>query len=174
VIHPCFKPHPCGYFGDPKRECRCSPAQVERYRNRISGPLLDRIDIHVEVPAVAFRELAGKDQPGEPSAAIRERIAVVREVQRERFGASSKVRCNTRMTSKQIKAQCALGEAAEGMLQMAMTELNFSARAYDRILKVGRTIADLEGSATIEAPPCRGGDPVSHPGPQSLGVKLQF
>jgi len=136
-------------FGDPKRDCRCSPAQVERYRNRISGPLLDRIDIHVEVPAVAFRELAGKDQPGEPSAAIRERIARVREVQRERFGEKSKVRCNARMSSRQIKTHCALGEAAEGMLGMAMTELNFSARAYDRILKVARTIADLGGSESI-------------------------
>ena len=146
-----FNPYPCGYFGEPKRDCRCSPAQVERYRNRISGPLLDRIDIHVGVPAVAFRELAGKDSPGEPSTAIRERIAAVREVQRRRFGDNSKVRCNARMSSKQIKHYCALDEAAEGMLQMAMTELNFSARAYDRILKVSRTIADLEGVPSIQA-----------------------
>ena len=146
-----MNPCPCGYFGDPKRECRCAPMQVERYRNRISGPLLDRIDIHVEVPAVAFRELASKDQPGESSAAIRERIAQVREVQRQRFGAASKVRCNARMSSKQIKTHCALGEAAEGMLQMAMNELNFSARAYDRILKVARTIADLERAESIES-----------------------
>ena len=146
-----MNPCPCGYFGDPKRDCRCSPAQVERYRNRISGPLLDRIDIHVEVPAVAFRELAGKDSPGEPSTTIRERIAEVRQVQRRRFGENHKVRCNARMNSKQIKQHCALDEAAEGMLQMAMTELNFSARAYDRILKVSRTIADLEGVPSIQA-----------------------
>ncbi len=143
ALNPC----PCGYFGDPKRECRCSPQQVERYRQRISGPLLDRIDIHLEVPAVQFRELSSAE-PGESSTAIRERVMAARTVQASRF-AKTKTRCNSRMTAKMIKAHCALGEAAAGLIQMAMTELNLSARAYDRILKVARTIADLDGQESI-------------------------
>ncbi|MEO8354024.1 MAG: YifB family Mg chelatase-like AAA ATPase [Chthoniobacteraceae bacterium] len=145
-----MNPCPCGFFGDPKRECRCSPVQVERYRNRISGPLLDRIDLHVEVPAVEIRELAAKE-PGEPSAAIRDRVIAARDVQRKRLGAGTKVRCNARMNARQIKAHCALEPAAQGMLEMAMTELGFSARAYDRIHKVARTIADLDHVETIQS-----------------------
>lgn len=124
--------------------------QVERYRQRISGPLLDRIDIHLEVPAVQFREMSS-GEPGEASSAIRDRVTHVREVQRRRFGSASKTRCNSRMSAKQIKAHCPLGEDAAGMLQMAMNELNLSARAYDRILKVARTIADLAGVDAITA-----------------------
>jgi len=152
-----MNPCKCGYFGDPKRECRCSPVDVQRYRDRISGPLLDRIDIHVEVPAVQYRDLSSKGAPGEPSAAIRERVTQAREIQRQRFAnhktghASLKTRCNARMTVQQLKRHCALDEAAEGMMKMAMTELNFSARAYDRILKVARTIADLANSENIQA-----------------------
>lgn len=145
-----MNPCPCGYYGDPKRECRCSPKQVETYRNRISGPLLDRIDIHIEVPAVEYQQLASKQQ-GESSNAIRERIVAVREVQRQRFGENTRVRCNARMTSKQHRAFCRLTEDAEGLLQMAMTQLHLSARAYDRILKVARTIADLDNSEVINA-----------------------
>ncbi len=145
-----MNPCKCGYFGDPKRECRCSPLDVQRYRDRISGPLLDRIDIHVEVPAVQYREMSSNTL-GEASAAIRERVEKAREVQRARFEKLGKVRCNSRMSAKQIKHFCALGEAAEGIMKMAMTELNFSARAYDRILKVARTIADLAGSEGIAA-----------------------
>ena len=144
ATHPCK----CGYFGDPKRECRCSPLDVQRYRDRISGPLLDRIDIHVEVPAVQYREMSS-NVPGEASSAIRERVEKARGVQLARFAALGKVRTNSRMSAKHIKRFCALGEAAEGMMKMAMTELNFSARAYDRILKVARTIADLAGSEPI-------------------------
>lgn len=144
------QPCPCGYFGDPKRECRCSPVQVERYRDRISGPLLDRIDIHVEVPAVQHREMASNEL-GEASAVIRERVERAREVQRARFDGKGKVRVNARMSSKLIKAHCQPGEDAEGMLKMAMTELNLSARAYDRILKVARTIADLDSADAIGA-----------------------
>jgi magnesium chelatase family protein len=125
--------------------------QVERYRQRISGPLLDRIDLHVEVPAVKYRELSGKE-PGESSAAIRARVETVRAVQLQRFSGNGKARCNARMSSRQIKAHCALDAAGEGMLQMAMSELNFSARAYDRILKVARTIADLARAECIESP----------------------
>jgi magnesium chelatase family protein len=145
-----MNPCPCGYFGDPQRECRCSPRQVEQYRSRISGPLLDRIDIHIEVPAVEFAQLAGK-QPGEPSAAMRERIIAARGVQQRRFGEGSRVRCNARMNAQQQKTHCELPPEAENLLRMAMSELRLSARAYDRILKVARTIADLEGSPTLLA-----------------------
>jgi magnesium chelatase family protein len=145
-----MNPCKCGYFGDPKRECRCSSIDVQRYRDRISGPLLDRIDIHVEVPAVQYRDISS-NVPGEPSEAIRERVKTAREVQRHRFERHGKTRCNSRMSAQLIKRHCQLDEAAEGMMKMAMTELNFSARAYDRILKVARTIADLAGSESILA-----------------------
>jgi magnesium chelatase family protein len=145
-----MNPCPCGYFGDPKRECRCSPRQVEQYRSRISGPLLDRIDIHIEVPAVDFQQLSGKE-PGEPSEAIRQRVIAAREVQRKRFGENGRVRCNARMTPKQQQSFCSLDDEALGLLKMAMSELHLSARAYDRILKVARTIADLEGGDSINA-----------------------
>ena len=145
-----MNPCPCGYYGDRKRECRCTPVQVERYRARISGPLLDRIDIHVEVPAVEYRELAS-DQAGELSAAIRERIESARRQQIQRFGEKNRVRCNARMSAKQIKTCCALDTAASGLLEMAMGELNLSARAHDRILKVARTIADLAGAPDISS-----------------------
>src|SRR5207247_11094194 len=100
-------PCKCGYFGDPKRECRCSPLDVQRYRDRISGPLLDRIDIHVEVPAVQYREMSS-NVPGEASAAIRERVERAREVQRARFARPAKTRCNSRMSAKLIKRHCQL------------------------------------------------------------------
>jgi magnesium chelatase family protein len=145
-----MNPCPCGYFGDPKRECRCSPVQVERYRDRISGPLLDRIDIHVEVPAVQYQEMAS-NQAAEPSSAIRERVEAARKTQRRRFAATGKSQTNARMSARQIKQFCQLTADAEGMMEMAMTELNFSARAYDRILKVARTIADLESEPDIQA-----------------------
>ena len=142
--HPC----PCGFHGDPKRQCRCTPQQVEKYRERISGPLLDRIDLHVEAPAVAFDELRSTER-AEPSAAIRERVVRVREKQRARFGAGSKVRINCRMSSQQVRKFCALSADAENLLRMAMDNLNLSARAHDRILKTARTIADLADSADI-------------------------
>ncbi len=145
-----MNPCPCGFFGDPRRECRCSPLQIQRYRNKISGPLLDRIDIHVEVPAVHYQELSSL-QKGEPSSAIRERVVRARQVQRERF-ASARVQCNAHMRAKDVHQFCRPEAEAENLLKMAITELNFSARAYDRILKVSRTIADMEGSEPILAP----------------------
>ena len=138
ATHPC----PCGFHGDPKRLCRCTPQQVEKYRERISGPLLDRIDLHVEAPAVAFDELRSTER-AESSADIRERIIRSRDVQRARFGEGSKVRINSRMGSQQVRKFCALDADAENLLRMAMDNLNLSARAHDRILKVARTIADL-------------------------------
>jgi magnesium chelatase family protein len=142
-----MNPCPCGYHGDPKRACKCTPLQVERYRERISGPLLDRIDLHVEAPAVPFEELR-KHESGESSTAIRERIVVARDIQRARL-ADSKVLVNARMTSQQVRKHCALDSEAEEMLRMAMESLNLSARAHDRILKVSRTIADLAGAANV-------------------------
>ena len=144
-----MNPCPCGFHGDPKRSCRCAPMQVERYRERISGPLLDRIDLHVEAPAVSFDDMR-KQASGEPSAAIRERVTAAREIQRVRIG-PGKVRVNARMTSQQLRKHCALGTEAEDMLRMAMESLNLSARAHDRILKVARTIADLAGAPDIGA-----------------------
>jgi magnesium chelatase family protein len=150
VLVSAMNPCPCGFYGDPKRECRCGPMNVQKYRQRISGPLLDRIDIHVEVPAVAYADISSKE-PGEASAAIRERVERARTIQHQRFSGKSKVTCNARMTSKLIKTHCQLDDGGQEMLKMAMNELNFSARAYDRILKVARTIADLDNSENIHA-----------------------
>jgi magnesium chelatase family protein len=137
-----MNPCPCGYYGDPKRECRCSPMQVERYRQRISGPLLDRIDLHVEAPAVEYKELADTI-PAESSASIKQRIMKARSIQRQRFSKSRKISCNARMSHSQLKEYCKLNEQGNELLKSAMNNLNFSARGYDRILKVARTIADL-------------------------------
>lgn len=145
-----MNPCPCGYLGDAKHECRCSPSQVQRYRNRISGPLLDRIDIHIEAPALSIAELR-TDKPGEPSAAIRTRVESARARQRQRF-AGSRVAANARMSQAQLKKFCPLDPALGDLLQQAMEQLALSARAYDRILKVARTIADLAGADRIAAP----------------------
>lgn len=143
-----MNPCPCGYYGDSKRECRCNPIQIQRYRAKVSGPLLDRIDIHVEVPSVKYQDLAATER-GEPSARIRERVLAARQVQHERFH-GGKVTCNAVMRSKDLHKHCRLEPEAQDMLKLAMTDLNFSARAYDRILKVARTIADLAESETIQ------------------------
>jgi magnesium chelatase family protein len=143
-----MNPCPCGYFGDPKRECRCSPQHIARYRSKISGPLLDRMDIQVEVPAVSYQDLSSLGK-GEPSSAIRERVVAARAIQQARFKGLRAVTCNAQMRSREIQKHCRLGEGPQAMLKMAITELNFSARAYDRILKVARTCADLAGSEAI-------------------------
>ena len=151
VVSPCKKathPCPCGYFGDLKRECRCGTLQVQRYRQRISGPLLDRIDLHIEVPAVEYRDIAST-RVEEGSAAIRERITHARERQRSRFSSDRKINCNARMGPRQIAQHCKLSPESQELIHVAMTQLNLSARAYDRILKVSRTIADLETSEEI-------------------------
>jgi len=144
-----MNPCPCGYYTDPKRECRCSQKQIQTYRNKISGPLLDRIDIHIEVPAIRYQDLASLEK-GESSSAIRERVVTCRNVQQERFRERPRVHSNAEMTAKDIHKYCQLSEEGQDLLKMAITELNFSARAYDRILKVSRTIADLAGSEAIE------------------------
>ena len=129
-------------------ESRCSPREIQNYLNRVSGPLLDRIDMHIEVPAMAFREIAS-ERPSEASATIRMRVVGARMRQHQRFAAKPKISCNARMGSREIRAHCALDGATMELLKMAMSEKNLSARAYDRILKVSRTIADLGGSARI-------------------------
>jgi len=143
-----MNPCPCGYYGDPKRECRCSPIQIQRYRSKISGPLLDRMDIQIEVPAVSYQDLTSLAK-GEPSETIRKRVVQARMIQHDRFKSFKAVTCNAQMRSKEIQKFCQLGEGPQSLLKMAITELNFSARAYDRILKVARTVADLAGSSDI-------------------------
>ena len=144
-----MNPCPCGFYNHPEKECTCAPVAVQRYLNKVSGPLLDRIDLHVEVTPVAFRELS-KPESGECSAAIRERVIAARERQTERFRDEEGIYGNAQMNSRLLKEVCALSTAGQTLLKTAMDKLNLSARAYDRILKVSRTIADLEGSETIK------------------------
>lgn len=145
-----MNPCPCGYLGDPRHECRCGPSQIQRYRARISGPLLDRIDLHVEAPALSFTELRSV-QPGENSDAMRTRVEASRRQQHARF-AGTKVTSNARMSHAQIRRHCTVDSALGDLLQQAMEQLHLSARAYDRILKVARTIADLAEAEKIAAP----------------------
>ena len=145
-----MNPCPCGHLGDPKRRCRCTPAQIQNYRARVSGPLLDRIDLHVEAPALSVAEMRTA-APGETSAAMRERVLAARKLQAARFG-KSKANLNARMAHGQIRKHCALDSELGDLLQDAMEKLKLSARAYDRILKVSRTIADLAGTESIAAP----------------------
>lgn len=143
-----MNPCPCGYFGS-TRECKCSGPQIQRYVGKISGPLMDRIDIHIDVPAVKFNELRGKGVPaGETSAEVRERVIAARAIQLDRF--EGKAFSNSAMTPKQIRTFCSLDDASEQLLEKAMQRQGLSARAHDRILKVSRTIADLAGSESIE------------------------
>jgi magnesium chelatase family protein len=146
-----MNPCPCGNWNNPTQECRCTPLQIQRYVGRISGPLLDRIDIHIDVPAVRFKELAARGAPEtESSAVIRERVIRAREIQRSRFCKEDGVYSNAQMTPKLIRRYCLVDEESERMLESAMTRLGLSARAYDRILKVSRTIADLAASSEIQ------------------------
>ncbi len=142
-----MNPCPCGFLGDPKRECTCTLPQIQRYRARVSGPLLDRIDIQVEVPAVSYRELSGR-ATGEPSAALRARVDAARRVQLERL-AGRAIFCNAQMSPRDLRRFGVPDEAAERLLEAAMTKLALSARAYTRILKVARTVADLDQSERI-------------------------
>ncbi len=143
-----MNPCPCGYYNHPTKECHCTQVQVQRYLSRISGPLLDRIDIQVEIMPVPFRELQDM-QPGESSTTIRERVIKARDIQRERFSGEKGVHCNAQMTPKMIAQHARPSQAAMNILQQAMTRFDMSARAYDRILKVARTIADLDASPDI-------------------------
>lgn len=155
VTYPCsvmlvaaMNPCPCGYFGHPTKPCICSPAAVERYLNKISGPLLDRLDLHVEVPPVEF-DVLSSGQRSEESARIRERVNQARELQNRRFSGTS-ITCNARITPDILHDACQLSPAAQSLLKTAFDRLGLSARAFDRVLKVSRTIADLDNSQTIE------------------------
>ncbi len=144
-----MNPCPCGYATDPNHECSCTPQQIQKYLSRISGPLLDRIDIHIEVPTVKYSELSS-DRVGESSESIRNRVERAREIQLNRFKGKKNIFCNTRMESKDIRQYCNIDVQGEELLKMAITKLGLSARAYDRILKVARTIADLENISEIK------------------------
>ncbi|MCK5533943.1 YifB family Mg chelatase-like AAA ATPase [bacterium] len=145
-----MNPCPCGFYGDFNRECTCTPFQIQRYMTKISGPLLDRIDIHVEVPSLKYNELTNK-KCGEKSLDIRKRVVYARNIQRERFKNYKNIYSNAHMQSKQIKKYCLIDKKGQNLLQKAIEHLGLSARAYDRILKVTRTIADLEKSENIQS-----------------------
>jgi len=144
-----MNPCPCGYFTDPKRECHCTPFQIQNYLSKISGPLLDRIDIHLEVPRLKLEHLTEKRR-GEPSEEIRKRVNKAREVQKARQK-SEGVFFNAHLESKDLERYCILDKESEELLKLAILELGISARAYDKILKVSRTIADMDGKEIIEA-----------------------
>ena len=143
-----MNPCPCGFYGHHKRDCRCAPGQVERYRQRISGPLLDHIDIHIEAPPVEYDELTST-APAESSAAIRARVARVRTIQAERFGDTLKPAVNARMQPRHMREFCQIAASCHELLKHAMDDLHLSARAHDRVLKVARTIADLAEAESI-------------------------
>jgi magnesium chelatase family protein len=143
-----MNPCPCGFFTDPQKECGCTPPQIQRYRSKVSGPLLDRIDIQVEVPALRYQELASKDA-GESSSIIRERVNRARAIQLARFQKRG-LHANAQMGTRDIRRYCSVKPEAEKLLEVAINKLGLSARAYSRVLKVSRTIADLEGSAEIQ------------------------
>ncbi|MEJ7655266.1 MAG: ATP-binding protein [Chloroflexia bacterium] len=147
ILISAMNPCPCGYRGDPTKECRCSSSAIDRYQKRLSGPLLDRIDIHVEAPRVEYEKLSASTT-GERSGAIRERVEAARSVQRRRFGEGSTVQNGT-MGLGDIRRHCPLDDASAGLVRSAMRQLNLSARAYHRVLKLGRTIADLADSEDI-------------------------
>jgi magnesium chelatase family protein len=144
-----MNPCPCGYSGDPAHACLCPPQAVQRYRARVSGPLLDRIDIHLEVPAIPYRELAG-DQQAESSRAIAERVERARVAQRARFEGIAGMHANAHMTAREVRRFCGLGQESEAILRSAITRLGLSARAYHRVLKIARTIADLAGAESLD------------------------
>ena len=154
-----MNPCPCGYYGDPVKPCTCSNMVVSKYQKRISGPLLDRIDIHVDVPRVEYEKLSDA-RFGETNATVRERVEAARNRQRVRFGAADGITCNADMRPAEVRQFCALDEAGQALMKTAMSQLQLSARAYHRVLKLARTIADLAGSESIQ--------------PQYLAEALQY
>jgi len=162
-----MNPCPCGYYGDPLKPCTCSSATVTRYQKRISGPLLDRIDIHVEVPRVDYEKLSD-DRLGEPSANVQTRVEAAREIQRQRFKqgspmefeSASDLTCNSDMRPAEVRRYCQLDDTSQSLMRSAMNQMQLSARAYHRVLKLARTIADLAGELNIT--------------PQHLAEALQY
>ena len=168
-----MNPCPCGFHNDRTRECHCTPPMIQRYISKISGPLLDRIDIHIDVPAVNYKEMRSTTEP-ENSAKILERVVRARELQLTRFSSErQKLYCNAQMPPQSIRKFCELSADCERLLERAMAQQGLSARAHDRILKVARTIADLEGNAAARAQTHRRGDSVSNAGPDVLGVRFR-
>ena len=145
-----MNPCPCGYLTSPKRPCRCTMGQIQKYHQKISGPILDRLDLHVELPAIEYQDLASHE-PAEPSSEIRKRVLGARAIQTERF-AKTPGKTNALMGPREIKTHCAIAEPAKRLLERAMKGLELSARGYHKILKIGRTIADLAGTEKIEEP----------------------
>jgi len=143
-----MNPCPCGFLTDPKKECHCTPPRIQKYLSKISGPLLDRIDIHIEIPPVRYKELSDEGS-AEKSEAIKARVEAARKIQLERFK-ENRIFANSHMSHKQVRKYCRLDGTAQDLLKQAITELGFSARCYDKILKISRTIADLEGKESIE------------------------
>jgi magnesium chelatase family protein len=144
-----MNPCPCGFFGDPTRECHCSPPQIQRYISKISGPLLDRIDIQIEVPSVRYKELRGVEEI-ESSAKVRERVVRARRIQLDRYRKEKNIYANAQMPPRLIRQHCGISVEGEKLLETAIQRLGLSARAHDRILKVSRTIADLDDAPSIE------------------------
>ena len=143
-----MNPCPCGYYGDPFKQCTCSPGLVSRYQKRISGPFIDRVDIFVEVPHIDYEKLAD-DRLGEKSEKVQQRIKDARSIQRQRFDGTI-IACNAEMTPTEVRQFCQVEESAQSLLKTAMKQLYLSARAFHRILKIGRTLADLEGGDIIK------------------------
>ena len=143
------RPCPCGHRTDPRKQCRCSQGEIQRYTARLSGPLLDRIDLHVEVPALSYDEIAGSGASGPTSAEVRETVQQVCDVQRKRYDGA--FACNAHLDAAATRKHCTLAVGAESLLQQAIDQLGFSARAYDKVLRLARTLADLEATDTIES-----------------------
>jgi magnesium chelatase family protein len=143
-----MNPCPCGYFGDPAHDCRCADVDVERYRSRVSGPLLDRIDMHLEVPTVPYRDLVAAEAE-ESSAVVQHRVELARARQRERFRHHPGLHANAHMSARDLRRFCPISEPVELLLREAVGRLGLSARAYHRVLKIGRTIADLAGAEEL-------------------------
>jgi magnesium chelatase family protein len=145
ALNPC----PCGYLGDSKHNCTCTPTQIQRYENKLSGPLQDRLDMHLEVPSLPYKEMSDVNS-GESSAQIKQRVENARAIQKERYKRRKKFYCNGQMGSKDLKSYCGLDQASQNLLEDAVERLGLSARSYHRILKIGRTIADLDGSEQLQ------------------------
>lgn len=145
-----MNPCPCGYYNHPEKECVCAPGTVQKYLSKISGPLLDRIDIHIEVTPVSFEELASRNRQNETSESVRQRVLRAREIQHSRYESQQGIFCNAQLPSNRIQDVCAIPQAGQALLKTAMQKLSLSARAYDRILKVARTIADLDNAVEIK------------------------
>ena len=161
-----LNPCPCGYRNDPRRECHCTVPQIERYMAKISGPLLDRIDLHIEVPAVPFKELSGS-RDGTTSAVMRDHVMSARAVQEARF-LNSKTRQNAQMSTREIRQHCQLSDAGTNLLRTSIQEMGLSARAHDKVLRVARTIADLDGQRRDPAGARQRSGQLPHAGPAIL------